>query len=222
MSVVSNLRKVQERIRQAEIRAGRQPGTVKLLAVTKNLPEEHIKAINEAGIRECGENRVQELIKKYDLFPDIKWHMIGYLQTNKVKQIAGKVVLIHSLDRWSLAETLNKVALNKDIKFNALVQVNVSGEKTKHGLKPQELKDFIGEASQLDGINIQGLMTMAPFVEKAEEVRWVFRGLRELQEKLIPAYPELKLLSMGMSNDFEVAIEEGANIVRIGSAIFKG
>lgn len=221
MSVISNLRNVQERIRQAEVRSGRSLGSVKLLVVIKNASENQIREIYEAGVREYGENKVQELLKKRDVFPGVHWHMIGHLQTNKVKQIAGKVVLIHSLDRWSLAETLNKAALNRNMMFNVLVQVNVSGEKTKHGLDPQETKDFVADVSKLDGIKIKGLMTMAPFTENPEDVRWVFRGLRDMQRKLVNTWSELQLLSMGMSNDFEVAVEEGADIVRIGSSIFK-
>nr|WP_031513472.1 YggS family pyridoxal phosphate-dependent enzyme [Desulfofalx alkaliphila] len=221
MNVLDNLTKVQKQIKEAELRGGRPPGSVKLLPVTKTVPQQYITQVMEAGIVDFGENRVQELVEKYRHFPKANWHMIGHLQTNKVKKLLGKTVLIHSLDRWSLAEKINSLSLSNNIKTKVLVQVNVSGEKSKYGLNPLELEDFIYHAIDLEGIEIQGLMTMAPFVDKPEEVRPVFRELARWRDKLASRWPGIRILSMGMTNDFTVAIEEGADIVRVGSAIFR-
>lgn len=218
--VISNLKLVQQKISEAEQRRGRMPGSVQLVAVTKTVPPEVISQVADTGLNHFGESRVQELLKKQQQFPDAHWHMIGHLQTNKIKQVLGKTALIHSLDRWPLAETIHSTAANMGIKARVLVQANISGEKTKYGLPPVELEDFILEASRLAGIEIFGLMTMAPFVDNPEEVRPVFRELNNWRNKLSVRWPNIKLLSMGMTNDYVVAVEEGADIVRVGSAIF--
>ncbi|MBO8136652.1 MAG: YggS family pyridoxal phosphate-dependent enzyme [Desulfotomaculum sp.] len=222
VDVAANLKSVIERIRKAELRSGRNPGSVKLVAVTKKVPVESITKVINEGISDLGENRVQELIKKQEQLPDVKWHLIGSLQTNKVKYVLGKTVLIHSLDRWRLAETISRMAVKKGLTADVLVQVNVSGEETKHGLLPEEVEDFVSEAVKLPGLNIKGLMTMAPFVDNPEEVRPIFKELYKIKQKLAAKWPGIRLLSMGMTNDFEIAVEEGADLVRIGSAIFRG
>lgn len=219
--LLANLHNVQQRIKEAALRKGRNPAAVKLVAVTKTVPVEKIIPIIEVGGIALGENRVQELEKKQAELPQAEWHMIGHLQTNKAKKLVGNTALIHSLDRWSLAETLNRLAIDKGVKVNVLVQVNISGEETKYGLAPEEVADFIAAAAELEGLNISGLMTMAPYVTNPEEVRPIFRALYQMRQELQLKWPGLKYLSMGMSNDFEVAVEEGADIVRIGSAIFR-
>ncbi|MEG6616458.1 YggS family pyridoxal phosphate-dependent enzyme [Peptococcaceae bacterium 1198_IL3148] len=219
--MVSNYKIVQQKIREAALRSGRDPERIKLIAVTKTVPVEEITKVIKAGASNLGENRVQELVNKQVLLSDVHWHLIGHLQTNKVNKIIGKTVLIHSLDRWSLAETLQQAAEKRDITVNVLVQVNVSGEQSKYGLAPQQVEDFIGDVSELSRLNIMGLMTMAPFVSNPEETRPVFRELYNMQQKLQIKWPNLKHLSMGMTNDYQIAVEEGADIVRVGSAIFK-
>lgn len=219
--ILANLQSVYRRIKEAEVRSGRQPGSVRLVAVTKTVPLDKISVAVNAGVVDLGENRVQELTEKADNFTQVKWHMIGHLQTNKVKYIIDKVFMIHSLDRWSLAETISKQAVKKGVAPNLLVQVNISGEESKHGLAPAEVEDFIIDASRLPNVNIKGLMTMAPLVANPEDTRWIFRKLRLMRERLQEKWPHIQLLSMGMTNDFEVAVEEGADLVRIGSAIFR-
>lgn len=223
-SIVSNLQDVQRRVCQAALTAGRNPEEIQIIAVTKTVEIPQIEEVITAGIKSIGENRVQEITRKYPLLKkEINWHLIGHLQTNKVKYIIDKVQLIHSLDRFSLAQEISKRAKQKEIIMPALVQVNVAEEKTKHGLRVAEVIPFIKEIAGLEGLKIQGLMTMAPFVDNAEEVRYVFRELRLLSQKIQQESikgVEMNLLSMGMTNDFEMAIEEGANMIRVGTAIF--
>ncbi|HAG08711.1 MAG TPA: YggS family pyridoxal phosphate-dependent enzyme [Desulfotomaculum sp.] len=223
MGIRENLFTVHEKIRRAAKKSGRSPEAIKIVAVTKTIsPQTILEAVNE-GLTTFGENKVQELLVKQPLLPPgIEWHMIGHLQTNKVKNMVGKVKLIHSLDRYSLAQEINRWALKKNGKVNVLAQVNISGESSKHGLAPVELTGFLDEVGCLPGLQILGLMTMAPLTDNPEETRPVFRKLRVLAKNLGQNRPSLNLayLSMGMSNDYEVAIEEGANIVRIGRAIF--
>jgi len=220
-----NLKEVREEIDRAARRAGRNPAEVQLVAVTKTVSADRIIPVVQEGVVHLGENRVQELTDKYPLLPGVKWHLIGHLQTNKVKYIIDKVHLIHSLDRWALAEELNKRAHTGGTinPLAVLVQVNVSGEASKFGLEPNLVPDFVKEAAALPGLRIMGLMTMAPYETDPERVRPVFRGLRLLAREVdrmgIPGVL-MKHLSMGMSNDFPVAIEEGATIIRVGSSIF--
>lgn len=214
--LASNLARVRAAIRQAAARAGRRPEDITLVAVSKTVPPEVITAALAAGVTDLGENRVQELLAKQpQLPPGVRWHLIGTLQTNKVKYIIDRIHLLHSLDRWELAREISKRASVRGLIIRALIQVNVSGEETKHGLVPAEVPVFYREVRQLPGLQIEGLMTMAPLVAEAELARPYFRQLRELAQEL-----GLKHLSMGMSNDYQVAIEEGATLVRIGSDIF--
>lgn len=223
-SLAANFKKVAQRAAAAACRVQRKPEEIVIIAVTKNQSVDTIKEGIQAGIGSIGENRVQELLSKYDaLAGQVQWHFIGHLQTNKVKYIIDKVQLIHSLDNLGLAEEIHRRGEQRAIYVNVLVQVNVSGEESKFGLAPEEVIPFIETVSrQFKRVKIKGLMTIAPF-DEAEEVRPFFRNLRELADYVrmhnIEGV-EMQYLSMGMTNDFEVAIEEGANMVRVGRAIF--
>ncbi|ABO49251.1 alanine racemase domain protein [Desulforamulus reducens MI-1] len=221
MSIAENISVIKGKIIESALRAGRDPASVRLIAVTKTVSADKARECIDAGVGDLGENRVQEFRNKLPEVPGARWHLIGHLQTNKVKYITGEVTLLHSLDRWSLAEEIHKRSLEAGIVTPALVQVNVAGEETKFGMAVQEVRDFITEVAGLSGISIQGLMTIAPLVENPEEVRPVFRQLRELATDLqeVPGV-KMEQLSMGMTNDYQVAIEEGATLVRIGTAIF--
>ncbi|HHU87180.1 MAG: YggS family pyridoxal phosphate-dependent enzyme [Pelotomaculaceae bacterium] len=222
MNVLDNLNRVRRQIAATALRAGRDPAQVKLVAVTKTVPVEIIREMLTLGLDSLGENRAQELLSKYkELPPGVEWHFIGRLQTNKVKKIIDKVSLIHSLDRWSLALEISRAACEKGLTARVLVQVNASGEKTKSGLHLQEVEEFVTEASRLPGLEICGLMTIAPWTENPEDVRPVFRQVRDLSLRLQHNLKaRMDCLSMGMSGDYEVALEEGANVLRIGTAIF--
>ncbi|MEW6274667.1 MAG: YggS family pyridoxal phosphate-dependent enzyme [Bacillota bacterium] len=223
MGVQENIREVKEKIALAAGRAGRSPRDIKLVAVTKGVCGERILEALAAGINAFGENRVQEMLAKQALLPaGTEWHFIGHLQTNKVKYIINTTSLIHSLDSWRLAQTINRLAEKAQKKVAVLVQVNVAGEKTKYGLPPAEVMEFLREASALPWLKIRGLMTIAPAVANPEEARPVFRELRFLYERARALLPraEIDYLSMGMTNDYLVAVEEGANILRLGTAIF--
>ncbi len=219
----ANFAEVNGRIEKAAAKSGRSARDIKMVAVTKTVELKRIKETVDRGLRILGENRVQEMLEKVPTLPgDVEWHMIGRLQRNKVKHIIGKVGLIQSLDRWSLAEEIQKRAQQNDTIVPVLVQLNLAGEDTKSGLAGNELLDFLTEAVRLDHISVGGLMTIAPFTDDPEEVRPVFREMRKLANEMQGTIPGVKLdyLSMGMTNDFEIAIEEGANMVRIGSALF--
>lgn len=221
MRIADNLSTIKQQILDSALKAGRNPVEVSLIAVTKNVSAARANECIAAGIFDLGENRVQELQNKLPEVPEARWHLIGHLQTNKVKHIIGRVALVHSLDRWTLAEEIDKKSQAAGIVTPVLVQVNVAGEETKFGLELQEARDFVAEAAGLSGIAIQGLMTIAPFVTNPEEVRPVFRQLKGLAHDLqdIPGV-RMDQLSMGMTNDYKVAIEEGATLIRIGTAIF--
>ncbi len=219
-----NLSKIKERIDAASQKAGRNPKDIKLIAVTKTVDIHRIEKAISLGIKDLGENRVQELREKADIINiDCRWHLIGHLQTNKVKYIVDKVSLIHSMDRPELAKEVQKRAEKLGIQVPVLVQVNVAKEDSKFGISPEDTIEFVRQLSKMGNIKVKGLMTIAPLVDKPEEVRWVFANLRKL---LIDIRREsidnidMECLSMGMSNDFEVAIEEGATMIRIGTAIF--
>ncbi|MGI6413826.1 MAG: YggS family pyridoxal phosphate-dependent enzyme [Syntrophomonadaceae bacterium] len=223
VDIKANLQRIEKRVAEAAYRSGRHPDDVTLVAVSKTVYIPEIKDTINCGILDFGENRVQDLIRKIKCIPQARWHMIGRLQSNKVKDIVGKVVLIHSLDRWKLAETINSRGQHLGITVPTLLQVNISGEVQKTGVDPSDVESYLDSIGQLRSIKVCGFMTMAPQSEDPEQARPVFRQLFELREKLKGrrfTNVELKYLSMGMSRDFEVAIEEGANIVRIGSAIF--
>ncbi|MFC4770197.1 YggS family pyridoxal phosphate-dependent enzyme [Effusibacillus consociatus] len=213
---------VRHRILRACERSGRDHNDVTVIAVTKYVGVPETLAILEAGIRDLGENRVQQALPKVTAIKEpVCWHFIGNLQTNKVKDVLPHFQWIHSLDRMSLAKELQKQAEKLDISVSCLVQVNISGEQSKSGFSPEEVEPFLAEISEMARLQVRGLMTMAPIAADPEEVRPVFRGLLELRDSLKPVYPELNHLSMGMSDDFEVAVEEGATMVRIGSILVK-
>ncbi|MDH4140302.1 MAG: YggS family pyridoxal phosphate-dependent enzyme [Coriobacteriia bacterium] len=201
---------------------GRSADDVLVVAVTKHVGVPEIREAIACGIKDLGENRVQEFLSKYGLFPDAQWHFIGTLQTNKVKDIVGRAHLIHSVDSLKLLRKIDAKAAEAGVVQRVLLQVNVSGEEVKHGFEPTEVHDALDETTHLENVEVRGLMTMAPF-GRAEDARWVFRELRGLAQSLGAMRPdgvELLELSMGMSNDYRVAVEEGATIVRVGRAIF--
>ncbi len=224
MYIAGNLKEVREIVRDSAIKSNRPPEDVILVAVTKNVEPEIIQeAINE-GVTHIGENKVQEITRKYEIIGDkVTWHMIGHLQRNKVKYIIDKVDYIHSVDSYSLALEIDKRAGGINRRIKCLLEVNISGEESKYGLSPQEVLPLLRQLEALENIEIVGLMTMAPFVEDPEETRQYFRSMKKLALRLSEESfknADIKLLSMGMSNDYPVAVEEGANIVRVGSAIF--
>lgn len=225
---MNNIRSKYDEIRaqvdEACKRSGRKPSDIKIIAVTKSHPVEVLKNAYEQDINVFGENRVQELLQKQQELPgDIEWHLIGTLQRNKIKSVLDKVVLIHSIHSFKLAQALSQEAIARNITVNVLLQVNISGENSKQGFEPQELLAQIKEISALQGIKIKGLMTIAPIVSDLEETRILFRQLRELAKSInnmeLPRI-EMKELSMGMSGDFAAAVEEGATLIRVGSRIF--
>lgn len=205
-------------------RAGRDPAEIKLVAVSKNFEPDIIQEAYQLGLQVLGENRAQELKRKKPQLPeDIEWHLIGTLQRNKVKDVIGEVALIHSVDSLQLAQEISKQAQKKGIEVNILLQVNIAKEASKHGFAYVEVLEAIKEICLLSGIKIRGLMTVAPIAPEPELVRPVFRQLKELSctiERLAIPGVEMQELSMGMSDDFAVAIEEGATLLRIGSRIF--
>lgn len=218
--LAENYPQVLRAIEEAARRSGRDPGEVKLIAVTKTVGIEEVRQAVILGISDFGENRVQDAAEKVKNIPEVRWHFIGHLQSNKVRDVLPAYSLIHSLDRLSLAEALQRYAENFNMTAKTLIQVNVSGEASKFGLAPEELSGFLNEIRAFDRLKVQGLMTMAPFVDDPEETRPFFRQLRLLRDDNIKDGFELTELSMGMTNDFTVAVEEGATMVRIGSALF--
>ena len=217
----ARLELTRRRIASAAERAGRGPDEVTLVAVSKTFPLDVVKSVVELGVSDLGENRAQELKQKVAaLGPGPTWHFVGHLQTNKVKQVAGAAALIHSVDRFGLAEALDRRCSALGITQEVLLEVNVSGERTKSGIEPATLRRLAEEIVPLDAVRVTGLMTMAPLASDPEESRPFFSELRELREVLTEIVPEATALSMGMTRDFEVAIEEGATLVRVGEAIF--
>ena len=214
---------IRERVAQAAQRSRRDPGEVEIVAISKFVSPERIAEAIQAGIGILGENRVQELLAKYPVVQSpAAWHLVGRLQTNKVKPIIGKVDLIHSLDRYALAAEIAKQTRAAGTRVNVLVQVNVSGEPSKQGLKPMEVMPFLEQIAPLEGLAVKGLMTIAPQGDP-QAARMVFREMRQLFTQVAQAeiaQVEMRYLSMGMTDDFEAAIEEGANLVRIGTGIF--
>ena len=218
------LQEVEKRIQAACDRAGRKREEVTLIAVSKTKPVETLQEAYDLGVRIFGENKVQELTAKYEALPkDIHWHMIGHLQTNKVKYIIDKAELIHSVDSLKLAETIEKEAAKHDLIADILVEVNVAEEESKFGMKMEEVIPFVEKVSAFPHVRVRGLMTIAPFVEDPEENRSIFADLHKLYidiKKKIHDNDTVSVLSMGMTNDYEVAIEEGATMVRVGTGIF--
>jgi len=225
LNIKENIDDIVKRIEVTCKKAGRNPNDITLIAVSKTVESPKVREALEAGIDNLGENRVQELIKKYEDLKDtgIKWHMIGHLQKNKVKYIIDKTVLIHSVDSLSLAEEIDKRAKNKGLVANVLIELNIGEEESKFGIKEENIYDFIKSLENFENIRVLGLMTVAPFCENPEDVRWVFKKMKDIYDKISTMNlknAEMKYLSMGMTNDFEVAIEEGSNMIRIGTAIF--
>ena len=216
MTIEQNIRNLQQRIARACERAGRSSEEVTLVAVSKTVQASAIEAAFNAGVKDFGESRVQEAKPKIEqlqkLKPGITWHMVGHLQTNKAKTAADIFDIIHSVDSLKLAETLNDCSPKR---LPILIQVNVSAEASKGGFTLSEVNEAVIQIRRLSNLEVQGLMTIAPWVDNAEEVRPIFRQMRQLRDAL-----GLRHLSMGMSDDFEVAVEEGATLVRIGRAVF--
>lgn len=218
-----NIQRIRENIVKHALKANRNPDEILLLAVTKTFGIDSIKEAISCGITDIGENKAQELNEKYSYLKDkVNFHFIGHLQSNKVKYIIDKVKLIHSLDSVRLANEIDKRAKQKGIIMDCLIEINIGGEESKYGILPQEMHNFIRLMEKYDNIKIRGLMTVAPNLPK-EEVRIYFKKMKELFDELKTIKQEnvdAKYLSMGMSNDYCVAIEEGSNIVRIGTSIF--
>lgn len=226
-TITRNLGEIRYRIADAALRAKRDPQEVTLVAVSKTRTPQEIKKAAELGIKDFGENRVQELQEKVKALRNlgIKWHMVGHLQRNKVKYLTRMedCYLIHSVDSYRLARMIDKRGRIDNRVMQVLIQVNTADDDNKFGFQPAEVIPFLEKVMNLKHLKVMGLMTMAPYVEDPEEVRFVFVRLRELKERIIErqlAGIEMKHLSMGMTNDFEVAIEEGATLVRIGTGIF--
>ena len=222
--VAENYRYVLKKVEEACARSGRDPKDVTLIAVSKTKPIEMIEEAMEAGARVFGENKVQELCDKYEQLPkDLHWHLIGHLQRNKVKYIVDKAELIHSVDSLKLAEEISKEALKKNVEVNILIEVNVAEEESKFGVSVEETPDLVEQIAKLPGIHIQGLMTIAPYTEDPEENRPVFRTLKKLAVDIKKKNIDnvcMDVLSMGMTGDYQVAVEEGATLVRVGTGIF--
>lgn len=222
--IIANINIVRQRIKAAALRCNRAPDSVKLLAVTKTVLPVYINQAIEAGITDLGENYVQEARDKIEVIGhNVRWHMIGHLQTNKAKYAVNLFHYIHSIDRPELAAELNNRLGKPGKKMNILIEVNVSGEETKNGVPADNTIDLIKNISSLENLSVKGLMTMAPYSENPENARPYFAALRELQQDILKEGIDgikMEELSMGMTDDFEIAIEEGATIVRVGRAIF--
>lgn len=232
-----NINEVEHKIQAACVRAKRERSEVTLIAVSKTKPNEMLEEAYGLGMRHFGENKVQELVQKYEDLNDtfnekVSWHLIGHLQRNKVKYIVDKATLIHSVDSFRLAEQIEETAAKKNVVCDILIEVNIADEDTKFGVKPLEVISLLNEIAKLSHIRVRGLMTIAPYVENPEKNRKYFKNLRELYVDIktknidnncngnIIDFEYFDTLSMGMTGDFEVAIEEGATMVRIGTGIF--
>ncbi len=222
-TIGDNYLEVKKRVEQAALRCGRDPKEITLVAVSKTKGVEEIRQAVEAGAHILGENKVQEIQAKYDELPGVEWHLIGHLQTNKVKYIVDKVKMIHSLDSLKLAQEIDRRCAAAGVAMDVLVEVNIGGEESKSGVAPEEAEVLCLEAAKLPNIRVKGLMTVAPVVENPQDARVYFRKMNKLFVDIkAKNYDNIDMayLSMGMTHDFEVAIEEGANIVRVGTAIF--
>ena len=224
ITIKENIKEVENIIAQECEKAGRSPSDVTLIAVSKT---KHVELLKEAfayGCRDFGENKVQELLDKYEALPsDIRWHMIGHLQRNKVKYIVDKVYMIHSVDSLRLAEEISKEASKKNVCVNILIEVNVADEETKYGVSCEEVRQLVCDIAKLPNIRIKGLMTIAPFVDDAEENRLHFQKLKKIAVDIMQKNIDnidMEILSMGMTGDYPVAVSEGATYVRVGTGIF--
>ncbi|MDO4169175.1 MAG: YggS family pyridoxal phosphate-dependent enzyme [Lachnospiraceae bacterium] len=219
-----NYDEVVKKVEEACKRVGRDPKEVTVIAVSKTKPLSNVVELQQHGVMDFGENKVQELCSKYEeIEKPVRWHLIGHLQTNKVKYIVDKVELIHSVDSLKLAKQISKEAIKKNVTIPILIQVNVAHEESKFGLDQEAVTEFILEVSKLPNVHINGLMTIAPFVDDPEDNRKYFRELKQLFVDIDSKNfdnVDMSVLSMGMTNDYEVAIEEGATMIRVGTAIF--
>ena len=222
--ITENLEQVRKNIEEACRAVNRDPGEVTLISVSKTKPVSMLQEAYDAGSRDFGENKVQEIMDKYPQLPsDIRWHMIGHLQRNKVKYIVDKVALIHSVDSLRLAETIENEAAKHNVTVPILIEVNVAQEESKFGLKTEEVLSLVESVAALPHINIKGLMTIAPYVEDPEENRGIFRQLKKLRVDIAAKNinnVNMSVLSMGMTGDYQVAVQEGATMVRVGTGIF--
>lgn len=222
--IENNYKDIQNRIIKACEKVGRDPSEVTLIAVSKTKPVEMLQEAYDAGARYFGENKVQEIQEKYDQLPEtIQWHMIGHLQRNKVKYIVDKVAMIHSVDSLRLAETIEAEAAKRHVKVPILIEVNVAEEDSKFGLKTTEVLPLLEQICEFSHIEVKGLMTIAPYVENPEENRRIFRQLKKLSVDIANKNINninMSVLSMGMTGDYEVAVQEGATMVRVGTGIF--
>ena len=219
-----NIIEIQNEINDVCAKVGRDPSEVTLIAVSKTKPYTDIEEAMKSGCLDYGENKVQELDQKYDLLPkDINWHMIGHLQRNKVKYLVGKVKMIHSVDSLRLAKQIEKEFAKKDLIADILIEVNMAGEESKFGIKPEETEELIREISKLKHVKVCGLMTIAPYTLEPEDNRVYFKKLKELSVDIDSKNIDnvtMSVLSMGMSGDYRVAIEEGSTMIRVGTKIF--
>ncbi len=226
MYIARNIERIIERIARAAALAGRSTDEVTLLAISKTFDREAISQAIDAGLTKFGENRVQEAETKIPSFagrPGLEWHLVGHLQSNKARRAVELFDIIHSVDSYRLAERLSRTCLEIQKKISVLIQIDLGGEETKFGADPNTIQELAGSISQLPGLQLDGLMTIPPFLENPDDVRPFFARLRELRDSIEAAQPGClgrRHLSMGMSHDFEAAIREGATIVRIGTAIF--
>lgn len=225
--IADNLARVRERIASAAERAGRQPDEIRLIGVTKYVGADLARALVEAGCHDLGESRPQVLETKASALADlpVRWHMIGHLQRNKAKKVLPHLTLLHSGDSLRLLEELNRLAEESRRTLDVLLEVNVSGDATKHGFAPQEIEPLLPAIGELNCLRVRGLMAMSGFHASLEEARWQFESIRELRDHLeaaAPANVDLQELSMGMSDDLEAAIAAGSTMVRVGSALFEG
>lgn len=225
--IKDNIREVRKKIEEAALKAGRKPSDITLIDVSKTKPVEDIEAAAECGERVFGENRVQELTEKIEYFENrgvqFEWHLIGHLQTNKCKYVVGRTKLIHSVDSYKLAEELNRESAKKSVVTDILIEINIGDEDSKFGCKPENCEELVRQIALLENLHIKGLMCVAPFTENPEENRMYFRQMRNLsvdiEGKNIDNVSMCEL-SMGMTGDYQVAIEEGATMVRVGTGIF--
>jgi pyridoxal phosphate enzyme (YggS family) len=225
--LVENLARVRERIATAAERAGRAPGEVTLIAVTKYVDVDLARQLFEAGCEDLGESRPQELVAKAEALAElpIRWHMIGHLQRNKARHVVQYASLLHSGDSWRLLEELNRIAEARHQPFDVLLEVNISRDEAKHGFDHEQLEALLPQLGNLGHLNIRGLMAMSGFHASLEEAQFQFEQVRQLRDRLIPIEPanmQLRELSLGMSDDLEAAIAAGATMVRVGSALFEG
>ena len=225
MSIQENLNEIKANIAASCEKAGRKAEDVTILAVTKTIDAERINEAVALGLRDLGENRVQELIGKYDdIKGDVRWHLIGHLQKNKVKYIADKVCMIHSVESYSLMEEIEKQCSKIDKIMDVLIEVNVSGEESKSGVEPSEVLDYVTKAASYPHIRVKGLMTMAPFDAENDELHQIFSKLYEISVDISSKKLDnvsMEHLSMGMTNDYPIAVEENSTIVRVGTGLFK-